>query len=96
MSGRLFRGGSEGTWLRCHVMVFMQKVTRLTGSGRGWSDLGEDIGVNSVERVSCGWGCTEGGKSDQREKYLKALLVWETGRTWVCQQARDLFIAHLT
>lgn len=44
----------------------------LAGLGRWWSDLGEDIGLNYIERVSSGWGCTEGGKSDPREKSLKA------------------------
>lgn len=29
------------------------------------------------------------------KKSWKAWLVWKTGRTWISEQARDLFIAHL-
>lgn len=35
-------------------MVFVRKVTALAGLGRWWSDLGEDIGLNYIERVSSG------------------------------------------
>ena len=64
--------------------------------GRWWSDFGGDFGLNYVENGEFGLGVQREGKSDYREQSLKALLVWKTGRTWVSQQARDLFIAHLT
>lgn len=41
-------------------------------------------------------GAQSEGKADYRKRSWKALFVWKTGRTWVSQQATDLFIAHLT
>lgn len=73
------------------VVLFMGRSPQPVCLGTWWSDFGGDI-----LRVSLGWECTEEGESDDREKTLKTVLVWKTGRTWVSQQARDLFIAHLT
>lgn len=96
-SRSFFRGGGERTWkdLIMRWWFIMGKVSGTAGLGRRWSDSGEDVGLNSAERASSGWGCTEGGKSDDRKKPLKALPVWETGRTRAGRQPGDLFIAHL-